>query len=157
MTKTAERRQCGWCGKRLPPSRANRRYCGPTCRFHGWRRANGVAEVACTYCGIPSDTKDHVPAQSVRPYLREHAPGQYPELEVPCCRECNSHLGARGFTLQVRRRLAREALERKYRDILGMPHWSESELAAMGDGLARDIRQNLMLREWLRDRLRWSR
>lgn len=159
--KASERRknakQCGQCGMALPVGRKGRKYCSPGCRFKAWRAARGVSEHACAYCGVRADTVDHVPARSVRPFLAETLPGRYPELEVPCCRECNSALGARGLTIAVRRTLAREAIEHRYRSVLAMPGWSDEELAELGPELRRVVEHDRALKDWVRARLSWTR
>ena len=159
--KPSERRKnaaaCRQCGRGLPPGRKGRRYCGAGCRFKAWRAAHGVAAEACAYCGVRADTKDHVPAVSVRPFLAETLPGRYPELEVPCCRECNSALGARGLTIAARRELARVAIEKRYRDVLKAPAWTSEELAEMGPGMTSVIKHDTELKAWVRARLSWTR
>lgn len=152
MSKPKGDIQCANCGRKVAKSRHGRRYCSPQCRFEAWRKVRGM-EHACTYCGVPGDSVDHVPATSVRPYLREHAPGVYPELQVPCCRECNSLLGARGFKLSDRRELVRRALERKYAYVLRMPNWTAEDRAEMGPSLTADIEQHQRLQGWVRARL----
>jgi hypothetical protein len=72
---------------------------------------------------------------------------------VPACRECNSALGARGFTVRERRELAKAAIEKRYASELKESDWTPEELAEMGPALRADIEQRTRLRDWVRLRL----
>jgi siroheme synthase (precorrin-2 oxidase/ferrochelatase) len=116
-----------------------------------------VSAQACTYCGVLSDTTDHVPARSIRAAIREHLPNRYVEVEVPACLECNSAIGARGLTLVQRREIAKRAIEKKYRQILALPAWNENELDELGPELHKDVECHAVVKKWVKDRLAWSR
>lgn len=147
---------CANCGTKFPLSRYGRKFCSAACRFVAWRKARGIHEKACAYCGVLADTVDHVPAQSVRKML-DSVGHPYTPIEVPACHECNCALGAMGFTVSQRRHLARRAIERRYQPTLTMPHWTEEDLAEMGPGLSTDITQHQILKRWVIERLKWDR
>lgn len=139
--------------------RMDKVYCSNRCRYADW--AEGLGERRdirpCWYCGVPSDTIDHVPPQSVRPYLVDRKlDGRYPFIEVWCCRECNSLLGARAIWNVHRRKVyIKKALARRYRRILATPPWSDAELAELGRGLQPTVLLGLALQDRVRQRLKW--
>lgn len=109
----------------------------------------------CTYCGMPADTVDHLTPVS---YSRPRRPGYTPSScgpTVPCCRECNTLLGAVAlFTVAERAAELSDRLESRYRKVLGAPVWNEEELVALGPSLEASIRAKQFLRLELLERLR---
>lgn len=148
-------RPCERCQKPLPDSRRNRRFCSAACRFRAWQETKGVSSEACTYCGVKSDVMDHVPARAVRQVLREQCPGRYVELEVRACTECNSAIGAKGFTVAQRKEIAKRAIEKRYRHYLSHPHWTAEDLVEMGPFMRSDIAGAEVLKLWVLRRLQW--
>jgi hypothetical protein len=116
-----------------------------------------AVEGQCFYCGVVADTEDHVPPRTVRPILlAEGLADRYPFIEVPCCRECNSVLGARCvWTLPERKRFIKKALRRRYRKWLAVPDWSESEIGRLGPMLQRAVLHGLAMRDLTLERLRF--
>lgn len=113
---------------------------------------------ACTYCGVVCDSVDHVPAKRVRGQLIAMGlQNKYQFVEVPCCRECNCALNTRGFTIPARRELVRLWLQHHYQDILRIPNWTNDELAKLAPSLRNYIIQGVVLREWVLERLAYTR
>lgn len=103
----------------------------------------------CAYCGLPSDTKDHVIPQSEKaynPYDKDHT--------VPCCRECNSTLGAKPFySVAERASYLRRVYEKKYEKILKIPTWEPHEIEELSGRLQTNIMQSQWLKQEVRMRL----
>lgn len=112
---------------------------------------------ACFYCGLPADSKDHVPPVSARPVLFEQLGKDCPEfLEVWACRECNCLLGARAlWTVSERKRFIKKKLRARYKKVLAMPHWSEDEIAVLGPNAKQFILRNLLIQRITMARLKW--
>jgi hypothetical protein len=111
----------------------------------------------CTYCGLTCDSVDHVPPKSAR--LEIISTGlvmKYPFIEVPACRECNSALGARGFwTIKERREYIKSYLKEKYGKYLILPKWSPSDLDDVSKSLGVFIKNSLVLKEIIKERLNY--
>lgn len=121
----------------------------------GWYKRNHAAN-ACTYCGLVSDTKDHVPPQSVRPFLESVGEKRFPFLLVPACRECNCALGAKTlWTVRERKEYIKRWLEKRYAKVLSMPGWSDDEIQTLGPTLATDVVAAIVQRNMIRERLKW--
>lgn len=116
-----------------------------------------IDEFACTYCGMSADTIDHVPPQVARPFLLSQGLHlKYPFVEVRCCRECNSLLGAQAYwTVADRKRYIKKRLRRRYRDYLRMPEWKDSELQELGRGLHDMVLQSQVMQDLIKKRLGW--
>jgi len=97
---------------------------------------NMFSETRCTYCGELSDGLDHVRPQSLdeeRSFRRD--------LVVPCCRECNSALGARYLvTISVRASFLLGHYLKKYKRVIRAVDWSDEEVAQLGRHLASSVR-----------------
>lgn len=117
------------------------------------RRVEGIDP--CVYCGAAGTTVDHVPPQSARSRILEFGlVARYPFQEVRACGECNSVLGARGlWTLTERRRFIKQALRRRYADVLRIPDWTDTELAQLSNGLRGYVLSGLYVREFVRERV----
>ena len=112
----------------------------------------------CAYCGLPSNTMDHVPPIHYFTRLSDLGitPDQDPVL-LPACHECNAVLGgALAFTVVARRQKVRDRLRRKYRAQLQMPEWDAEDLDEMAPEMARDILAHLKFRENVLARLAWN-
>lgn len=116
----------------------------------------------CIYCGIPATTVDHVIPRHIleRAESAEIDLGRYWHVRnkvVPACRECNSAIGGKMLTtIKERRECAHRHIRKKYKRLLGMPNWSEEELAEVSEDLKQDILESIKMRDWLRERLRWA-
>jgi hypothetical protein len=115
--------------------------------------------VRCFYCGENADAIDHVVP---RVMLRSLSVLDDPEvtailvnrnriMEVDCCGDCNSRLGAAYSTnLEERRLLLKARLRKRYKNLLEMPDWEDRELASMG----RNLLEYVLIRGKHRDRVR---
>ena len=154
MTAT---RPCKRCGKPMR-GRIDKVYCSDHCRYADW--ADGIGERRdirpCWYCGVPSDTIDHVPPTRIRDFLTERKITKYPFIELWACRECNCLLGSRPiWDVHRRKAFVKKALAKKYRRFLEVPDWTDAELSRLGRGLLPYVLQGLALQEHVRKRLRW--
>ena len=119
-------RPCKRCGTAMR-GRADKVYCSDRCRFADWAEGRGERRDIrpCWYCGVPSDSIDHVPPQRIRDFLVERKITKYRFAEVWSCRECNSLLGARPiWDVHRRKRFIKQALRKKYRRYLAIPELS---------------------------------
>ena len=150
------RRACRNCGKLITKGRKDKEFCHDACRYTYWRDNPGSLP-ACYYCGMPADSIDHVPPQSARPRLAELGlAGHYPHAEVDACRECNCLLGARPlWRLYERKLFIKKALRKKYRKVLRMKEFSDSELAQFGYNLKTMIISRSIMAEIVRARIAW--
>lgn len=83
----------------------------------------------CIYCGLDGFTKDHVPSV----FISYAYHPDVPHIIVPCCRHCNSILGAADLnTLPERAAYLTERYEKKYKRLLDMPIWDEEDIKEMG-------------------------
>lgn len=105
----------------------------------------------CIYCGVPAWTKDHLlPVSSTGRALRKHV------LTVPACGECNSIIGDRGnANIDVRRRLARDGIRRRYRRRLETKVWTQAELDELGPGLRPHVENAVGIKREVLFRLGW--
>jgi hypothetical protein len=113
---------------------------------------------SCYYCGEPADTTDHVPPQCIRPLMLRDPVGfkQYKFCEVDCCKECNSGLGKRFWTLAERKNEVAKRIRRKYKKLLEMPDWTVAELATVSSRMRDQILSQLKRRGVARRRLSWA-
>lgn len=134
------------------------RFCRPACR-RAATKEDMKAEYSCEYCGIVSDTVDHIPPTSIRPTLIElNLQLIFPFIEVRACRECNSTLSDRGlWTVELRRQCIAERLARRYRTYLEIPDWSQDELNTLDDRLRALTVQGLAVRDLTRLRIARAR
>lgn len=116
------------------------------------------SESACEYCGNVADTIDHVPPQCIRPTLINlKLTNRFPFFEVKACRECNSLLGKRMlWTFRQRKKFIRRALRLKYKEVLALPDWSDSEIKQLNGNLKDFVIKRAVLKEFVRARLRRS-
>lgn len=111
----------------------------------------------CYYCGIPADTVDHVLPRTIEDRLDEVELGNpIRTYTVPCCRECNTLLGAKWYpTLTARKLALKKKLRKRYRKFLEAPSWEPEEMVELGETLRSHISRSEKIRELTRERLRW--
>lgn len=101
----------------------------------------------CVYCGNSAESDDHYPPKSVSSH----------GMLLPCCRECNSSLGAlHPFSFSNRCRLAKDSIRRKYKKVLNMPLWDEDEMEDLSYALKRSIIECEKVKSIINERLAWS-
>lgn len=146
---------CRRCGTGFK-GRSDRLYCSDRCRYLDWQAKKHEA-APCRYCGMPADGIDHIPPASARTRLAALGiADRYPFVEVQCCGECNSLLGARPlWTVAKRKAFIKKALRRRYKKYLRIPAWSDGELAKLGPILQRTVINNLAWKEMIEDRIKW--
>lgn len=147
---------CLFCGGRMPTSRTSRRkFCSDTCKLQHWKA--GKSAQPCHYCGCPADSVDHVPPRAYRPAIIETGlQARYPFTEVYACRECNVLLGARAlWTLPKRKKFIKRALRLRYRKLLRIPEWTDSQKDELGRNLRGMVEAGDMARRVLMSRLTW--
>lgn len=152
--KTLPGRHCLTCNTLFSPTRSWQLFCKDACREEAQREKRST-EYSCEYCGLVSDSIDHVPPRSVRSTLIDLGlASKYPFVEVRACRECNSLLGSRPlWTIFLRRKFIFETLKKRYKIYLEMPDWSDSELEALGYTLKESVLNGLAVRELTKKRL----
>jgi len=150
-------RGCTYCLRTFRPRRSWQQFCGRACRKSA-SREQLRAEYVCTYCGLAGETIDHVPPTSIRPVLVQLGlDADYPFMTVRACHECNSILGDIAlWTIEQRRTHIAERLSRRYRKYLDIPHWSQTELDALGDTLRQMTLHGIAVREVTRYRLTYA-
>ena len=128
-----------------------------------WLRNNGIwgTQNVCYYCGQRADSVDHVipksmlrqlaalgDAQITKTVLRKRA------LKVWACRECNC-LASDSFqdSLVERRNFVKAKLRKRYRKILAIPKWEESELEELGYVLRQHVELYARIKEWIKLRI----
>ncbi|HXI47169.1 MAG TPA: hypothetical protein VNH39_01180 [Steroidobacteraceae bacterium] len=75
---------------------------------------------------------------------------------VPACHQCNCIAGKHTFrSIGAKRRYIQRRLAQKFKRLLAMPDWSESELDELGYALRQSIINSLGARDYLRGRLAW--
>jgi hypothetical protein len=110
----------------------------------------------CVYCGIRSTTIDHFVPLSVVNMISDAIDYIEGKVLLPACGECNSIAAANVFrTVAAKRRFIHERLQKRYRRVLDMPVWTETELGEMDYGLRDFIQKGLRHREWIEARLKW--
>ncbi len=154
----SERRKCRYCGKWMT-GRADKAYCSDRCRYADWkgRQTGSPNTQPCEYCGMPADSIDHVPPQTVRPFMMESGLSKRIQfVSVWACRECNCYLGAKAlFTIEERKRFIKKVLRLKYKKYLKIPDWSDSELSRVGYTLEKAILYGIIMKEMVISRINW--
>ena len=107
---------------------------------NGARSEEGWIE--CIYCGLPADTRDHVPPLNRVEDYQHIGLAQEFYLKVPSCKQCNSlaneHLQDSIFD---RIEFVKDKLARKYARLLKSAHWTEDELEELGPVLRSQVRE----------------
>ena len=90
----------------------------------------------CFYCGLPADTRDHVPALNCVEDIRAEYVNPDAEIKyqkVYACRECNSMAGdIRHLDIWERRDWLKEALRYKYRKDIEQHERYEEDIEDIG-------------------------
>lgn len=109
----------------------------------------------CHYCGMIATGIDHVPPLAIRAaFVDNGLITRWQIKDVPCCKECNSVLGANApFSLTERRHLVKQYLRRKYAHYLKAPDWTDNELSELGHTLGSMIKNNQLLKETIKLRI----
>lgn len=147
---------CRRCFRPFNARRSDKAYCSDRCRYLDWHDRSKSPR-RCYYCGATADNTDHIPPQSARRRIIDLGLSlKFPEIEVPCCSECNSLLGARAlWTPALRKRFIKSALAKKYARFLKLPSWTDSELAQLGANLQQATLAALLMREMVEERIKW--
>jgi hypothetical protein len=111
----------------------------------------------CYYCGEIATSVDHVPPKATR--YKWESLGIYRfhlYRTVPACHECNIGLGAHcPNRIDERKRWLKRWLANRYRKVLRMPEWTDSELAKLGPGMQRHVIAMAAKKERTLRRLTW--
>lgn len=90
----------------------------------------------CVYCGLPAETKDHVPPISRVSDYESFNLALEVYIKVPCCVECNVMLGSElQESFFQRAEVIKDKLSRKYRRHINTVEWDEEELEELGPTL----------------------
>lgn len=123
-----------------------------------YREIGDVGVDPCIYCGVISDSYDHIPPLVAIEKLSLIEIDGDDLKKYPACRECNSWLGDRLITtLKERREEVRRRLKNKYRHFVQMPDWSEDELGELSTKLSDDVQRHVRFSRWVKARLSWTR
>ena len=97
----------------------------------------------CYYCGMPADTKDHIPSlHYIDNVGLEEVIKQGLQLWlVSSCSECNSLLSKDSKTIKENIRYLYNKLQERYDKILNQPMWDEEELEELDEGYLKDYIQ----------------
>jgi len=155
---------CKFCGKPVHKRRKWQEFCNDLCRWRHWIELHPRTRLEskgnpdpCYYCGLPASTVDHVPPKVMRQRIEELGlKARYEYHEVKACHECNSALGARAIlTLPERKRFMKAWLRRRYRRLLRIPAWSDSEIAQLGYTLRTSVLSHILASEVIKARIGW--
>lgn len=118
--------------------------------------APGEGLNCCYYCGLLADEIDHsFPLIYLHGLLKA---GEYVPhsrlIIVPSCHECNGILASHVFpNLSMRKRYLKKRLRGRYRKLLSMPDWSESDYKEMSPRLIENIEMHLVKKKLIQERL----
>lgn len=105
----------------------------------------------CIYCGCKAETKDHI---LPRGYTGE-THRRFTAI-VPCCRWCNSALGAiMTWSITERREIVHEKIRRKNKKYMKTKDFTKRELAEFGPGMRAEIDRALRRKEQVIEMLEW--
>ena len=152
-------RKCIECDKTIN-ARGNQKFCSDDCRYLNWARTNRPSKAAprpCWYCGLPSNSIDHVPPKSARAKIAESEDLKWIRfVTVDACMECNMLLGARPlWTTWERKKFIKKALRRKYVKYLRMPDWMPQEAEELGYRMSQYLQRSIIIRDVTIERLGW--
>ena len=117
----------------------------------------GDRYAACVYCGLPSETLDHVPPLDYASICNEDAKKNLAFYKIPSCGECNSALGnILLFTVLERINFIKKYLRKKYAKALRIPYWDEEELKELSRTMRDEIRKAEKQSAWVKDRVTYS-
>lgn len=110
----------------------------------------------CIYCGVESNTWDHVPPLHVVDLLKStSALEEFEKLEkFPCCNECNSVLGPENIiNVQKRRAFVISKYRKKYKKWLKIPKWDDEDFEDMNPQFVEFIKKSSEYAEWIKKRI----
>ncbi len=149
------------CTAAPPPSKISGQRCANTLP-HDHLKHQAMSQILksqheCAYCGWTGDTRDHVPALStfwLGSRQMSKKSGQNWKKTVPCCRECNSLLGAfPSSNLRERADHLIEQYEKRYKKLLSQPVWGEEELETLGPSIKKYVLAKSVERQRIIDRM----
>lgn len=146
-------RTCVWCYRQLGNRRVGR-FCSLTCEDD-----SAMAD-RCEYCGEPAQARDHVVPRAFRRALAgtrdlSELLSRMPDT-VPACHECNGIAGADVFdSLEEKRAEIQGRLAHRYRRVMGVPAWTDRELATCDGRLRESLEAAEHKRRVLLIRLSW--
>ena len=121
----------------------------------------------CFYCGVKSESIDHfIPIaflENIRSFIdiadtdediREKVINN--QVLIPACRECNS-LASDGIfnTPNQKKAYIKAKFRKRYRKILEIPYWEESEMVELGYILQNHVRNGEDLKKLIQRRIMW--
>ena len=107
----------------------------------------------CTYCGEPSDTKDHVTPVSEYQISRKNVSYSRDKV-IPCCKECNNVLGnINVFRISERANYLYHRYRDKYKRHINLPRWSKDEILSQSKNVQQSIYDAQQLKLIIFDRL----
>jgi hypothetical protein len=122
--------------------------------FHRFYRQ--VQSRGCIYCGLRATTIDHFVPLSVVHMLMACEGAVTGKFLIPSCGECNAIASDRLFpSVAAKRRFIHERLRKKYRKVLAMPDWRESEQEESGWSLRTSVAAGMAQKSVLLQRLAW--
>lgn len=105
----------------------------------------------CIYCGQLAYTRDHILPRSWSGDAKRKW-----VATVPACGECNTAISdAPEFSISLRREIAHERIQRRYRRVLHMREFTNLELRQMGHILRSSIERGIQQRDRTQRRLAW--
>lgn len=118
-----------------------------------------MAEISnCVYCGANEEVREHVV-----PWSWNHSGSRIRQNTrnkkdrngtVPCCKECNNLASDKVFaTIEEKREYISERLEKRYKNILKLPDWSEDELNELDVKLKNHTKLKLLAKQWITNRI----
>lgn len=115
--------------------------------------------IPCAYCGLPSTEREHVLPSSFTQALSDMEEVIPVRLYlVPSCRECNTLAHNYVFkNITQKRRYIHDRIRRRYKKLLRMPIWTESDLEELSPDLVRYVHRGLQFKEIILSRLTWPR
>lgn len=123
---------------------------------------NSPSAERCYYCGEPATGVDHtVPQVLLRrlqdlgdEYVNNVLAHWNRRFTVPCCIGCNSLLGAEYHnSLRERKAALKRKPQRRFKKLLAIPSWTDSELGRLDPMLRNYVLSQLVQQEVVRRRL----
>jgi hypothetical protein len=111
----------------------------------------------CYYCNEPAATMDHQPPITQVGTVID-VDESFECVLVPCCRECNSLLGATvTTTLEDRMVVVKNKLEKKYKKYINIiEQWKEEEILELGESLRSSVIASINLAKISLNRLAYK-
>tara|TARA_R100000900_G_scaffold139757_1_gene119562 strand:+ start:416 stop:886 length:471 start_codon:yes stop_codon:yes gene_type:complete len=110
-------------------------------------------EHVCTYCGRPSNNRDHVVPRSFSDYNPDNTPTTKKNT-VPSCSQCNGVLGSRPIlNIGDRAQFLIEMYTKKFKDLLAMPHHSDDDINELEGTLKKMMKNSMKQKKIVLDRM----